>query len=193
MAADTNDSLVGTLRAVITCLADARVPYLVIGGIAQAVLGEPRTTQDVDCIVTIQRADLTRLFDALQAAGVDVNRTEAQQQVETFGTFRAMHRRWRIDFIIASTEFERSAFARAQRIRLYDMELSLPTPEDFIVLKLVPGRDKDLLDAKIVFTRHRQCLNLEYMKQWAQRLSDEAEDTRIWQSLQRLMTASDGV
>ncbi len=191
MDTDANDSLAGTLRAMVGGLEQAQMAYLVIGGIAQAVLGEPRTTQDVDCIVAIQPSDIVWLFDALQAAGFTVNRTEAQQRVEMFGTFRVTRGHWRVDVIVASTEFERSAFARSQRLRLYGMELNLPTPEDFIILKLVPGRDKDLLDAKIVFARHRQRLNLDYMKQWAQRLSDEAEDIRIWQLYQRLITASD--
>ena len=138
MDAAGNASLPEIFQAVIGLLEQTNTPYLLIGGIAQAVIGEPRMTQDVDC-------------------------------------------------------FERNALQRAQRVRLYDRETCLPTPEDLILLKLVPGRDKDLLDAKIVAVRYRAALDRGYLQQWAQRFSDEAEDARVSKTLQQILRDVDAM
>lgn len=151
------------------------MPYLVIGGMAQAVIGEPRLTQDVDCIIALPSSHTATWLDGFVKAGFAVDRAKAVERIEAVGTFTARRGSWRIDVIIASTEFEQSAFRRAQRLRVYDVEANFPTPEDLILLKLVPGREKDLLDAKTVLARHRGHLNRPYLERWAQRLSDEAE------------------
>ena len=186
MAEPLPDSLPGVFRDVVRMLEQSRIPYLVIGGMAQAVIGEPRLTQDLDCIVAVPPKRRQSLLDALQRAAFEVNPSVAVQRINATGTFSVRRGNWRVDFILASTAFEQSAFQRAQRVRLYDVEANFPTPEDLILLKLVPGRDKDLLDVNTVMVRHRDRLDRAYLETWAQRLSDEAQDARIWQILQRL-------
>lgn len=191
MTAQSEDSLPGVFQALVRLLEQAQVPYLIVGGMAQAVIGEPRMTQDVDCIVFVQPPQVSGLLDRFSRAGFAVDRPGVLQRIESTGTFNVHRGRWRVDIILASTEFEQSALQRAQRLRLYDMEVNLPTPEDLIILKLVPGREKDLLDAKTVMIRHRDRLDRTYLERWAQQLSDEAEDPRIWQTLQRLLKEVD--
>ena len=194
MGVPDNDSLAGVLQNLVRCLEGTQVPYLIIGGVAQAVIGEPRVTQDVDCIVAVQIPRGTdALLHGLEQAGFEVDQAAARTRVESAGTFSVTRGRWRVDLIVASTSFEQSAFQRARRFRLYEVEANLPTPEDLILLKLVPGRDKDLLDVKTVMIRHRGRLDRAYLEGWAQRLSDEAEDSRIWQTLQRLLRETDAM
>ena len=57
------------------------------------------------------------------------------------------------------------------------------------LLKLVPGRSKDLFDIESILLRHRGKLDLTYLEHWAQRLADEMEEVRIWNTLQRLLKA----
>ena len=196
----TGDSLADTFRALVTLLEKRKAPYLVIGGMAQAVIREPRLTQDLDCIVSVPTPRFTDLLEDLCEAGFDVDRQAALKHMESTGTFSAQRGRWRVDVITASTEFEESAlefeesaFRRAQRIRLYGVEANFPTPEDLILLKLVPGRDKDMLDVKTVIHRHRDRLDRSYLEQWARRLSDEAEDARMWHALQQIFKEADSL
>ena len=187
MAAPASPSLGVVFRDVVGCLEQRRIPYLVIGGIAQAVIGEPRLTQDVDCIVFVPPADANTVLDAFQQAGFAVDTASAMAQIETTGTFAVTRDRWRVDCILASTDFEQSALQRRQRLRLYDVEANLPTPEDLVLLKLVPGRDKDLLDIKTILLRHHATLDVAYLTHWARRLADEAEDARMRRTLQQLL------
>ena len=45
-----------------------------------------------------------------------------------------------------------------------------------ILLEIIPGRDKDLLDAKSIVLRHKGKLDTDYLETWATKLCDEAED-----------------
>ena len=45
-----------------------------------------------------------------------------------------------------------------------------------ILLEIIPGRDKDLLDAKSIVLRYKGKLDTDYLETWATKLCDEAED-----------------
>jgi len=53
-------------------------------------------------------------------------------------------------------------------------------------LKLIPGCERDILDAKTIFERNRGKLDMKYLENWAQKLSDEAESLRIWNTFKKL-------
>ena len=72
-------------------------------------------------------------------------------------------------------------------VNLLEALANFPSPEDFILFKLIPGRSKDLLDVESVILRHRDTLDRDYLQQWAQRLSDEMEDLRLFNTLTRLL------
>ena len=73
------------------------------------------------------------------------------------------------------------------RVKLHGVRTYLPTPEDLILLKIIPGRDTDTLDIKAVIERHKTKLDTGYLENWAQALSDEAQDLRIWNILKKLL------
>lgn len=85
------------------------------------------------------------------------------------------------------TELEQSAFKRAKRVKVLGVEANFPSPEDFILFKLIPGRPKDLLDVEAVILRHRDKLDRAYLERWAQRISDEMEDLRMFNTLKKLL------
>lgn len=78
---------------------------------------------------------------------------------------------------------------RAKRLRLFRRTAMFPSPEDLLLLKVLAGRPKDLLDAEGILTRHRGRVDLKYLKGTAQRMADELQDAGIWQWLHRLLHA----
>ena len=87
----------------------------------------------------------------------------------------------------ASTALETTAFERRIEIKVYGTKGFFPTPEDLILLKLIPGRAKDIADVEGLIARHGDKLDKEYLKAWAMKLCDEAEDMRIWTVLEELL------
>lgn len=172
---------------VVNLLESIRSPYLIIGGMATGVLGEPRLTHDIDAIIDADSKIISALLHKAKATGFSFNEQTVMNNRKQKGTFRLhYHKSW-VDLIIASTEIERVAFSRAHRVKVLGIEASFPSPEDFILFKLIPGRPKDLLDVESVILRHQEKLDKEYLNQWAQRLSDEMEDLRIYNTLKKLL------
>ncbi|MEO5656496.1 MAG: DUF6036 family nucleotidyltransferase [Nitrospiria bacterium] len=171
----------------VTLLETAQVPYFIVGGLATGVLGEPRLTHDVDAIAAIEEGTLTRLLRTASENGFSFNPEEVKKDLAERGTFRLGFRQSWADVIAASTELERSGFSRVTRHTLLGIEANFPSPEDFILLKLIPGRPKDLLDVESVIVRQGDKLDRDYLERWARWIADLMEDFRVPNTLKRLL------
>lgn len=174
-------------KKVVTFLNREKSKYLIIGGVAAGTLGEPRITADVDVDIVIDKDDVSDFLDRAKEAGFTVFKEKCLTSVRRNGVFQISFEDFHVDFIIASTGLETTAFERAKTIRLYGIKAFFPSPEDLILLKIIPGRDKDLLDAKSIVLRHKGKLDTQYLRTWAKKLCDEAEDMRIWKILNNLL------
>ncbi len=174
-------------KSVIRFLNKGKYKYIVIGGMAAGAIGEPRMTRDVDINIIMNKDEVPLLLSRAEKAGFILSRERCLETAEQMGIFQIRYNDYNIDFIIASTDLEVQAFERRKVTRMYGVRGFFPTPEDLILLKIIPGRDKDLLDAKNIVVRHKGKLDTKYLKSWAMKLCDEAENMRIWSILSNLL------
>ena len=174
-------------KKTVTFLNRRKYKYLIIGGIAAGTLGEPRVTGDVDVDIILAQEDIIGFLDKAKKDGFKVSKKKCVNTAKQTGTFQINYGDFHIDFIIASTDFENQAFERRKIIKLYGIKAFFPTPEDLILLKIISGRKQDLLDAERVVLRHKKKLDIAYLQSWARKLSDQAEDMRIWNELKMLL------
>lgn len=174
-------------KKVVAFLNTEKYKYLIIGGIAAGTLGEPRITADVDVDIIINKENIPDFLDKAKKAGFRVIKKKCLASVEQSGVFQIKLEEFHVDFIIASIDLETVAFERAKAIKLYGVKAFFPTPEDMILLKLIPGRAKDIADVEGLIARHGNMLDKEYIKTWAMKLCDEAQDMRICQTLEKLL------
>ncbi len=179
-------TLADALGAVVGFFERAKVPYFLLGGIALGALGEPRFTLDVDLDIHIPKTAAKKLLVQAQRAGFRIAKS-ALQDVTEFGVFRMWWNDVQIDCILASTPLEQSAFKRRTRVKVLETTVWLPSVEDLLLLKIISGRDKDLVDARTLVERHTAHLDKKYLEQWAQHLCDEAEDYRIMHTLRAVL------
>lgn len=180
--------LEGVFKKVISFLNRTKFEYIIIGGIAAGALGEPRLTGDIDVDISLDKGNINEFLDRARRAGFRVDKKRCLKSVEERGVFQIIYGEFHVDFIIASIDLEREAFRRKKVIKLYGLKAFFPTPEDLILLKIISGRPQDLFDVEKVAIRHKGKLGTKYLKSWAQKLSDEAQDTRIWNELQRALS-----
>jgi len=180
-------ALVDAYKKIVRFLNSSRYNYIIIGGIAASAIGEPRITADVDVDIVISKEDVPSFLGKATKAGFDVPLKKCLKSAEQVGVFQISFGDYHVDFIIASTDLEVQACKRHKSIQLHGVKAFFPTAEDLILLKIIPGRDKDLLDAKGVIIRHKGRLDIRYLESWAMKLSDEAQDMRIWQTLKKLL------
>jgi hypothetical protein len=162
-------------RESIDFLSQASVPYLIIGGLAVATIGQPRATGDVDVIGYMPMEKAIALIDAAVAADFRVAPDE-REKLEATGTLRFHKSQFQLDIILASLPFEDDARARARKHRLFGRLVPLPTPEDLILFKVIAGRDKDLVDAVGVARRHLPALDRRYLRSALEAVCELAED-----------------
>jgi len=174
-------------KRIINFLNTHSLNYLVIGGIAVSVIGNPRETKDIDFCIFIKKSDIKKFLERANKSGFEFDIKKMLQQAKETGCFHIMDGSVRIDFLIASHELEKTAFNRKTSIEMHGVKAFYPTPEDLILLKIVPGRLRDLADAEDIAIRHSGKLDEKYLLNWAQKLSDESEDMRIYRKVKRLL------
>lgn len=174
-------------RKAIKLLRETETPYLLVGGLAASLLGEARITNDADFIIVINSKKLRTFLKKAQELGFEFPQKKLWEVFSIRGVFRLFCGGMYVDFIRASTELEKQAFKRKGKAKLMGEIIFIPSPEDMVLFKTIPGRDIDLIDIKRILTRHWERLDHKYLEQWAMKISDEAEDTRIYNRLKKII------
>jgi len=122
----------GVLREVLEALAGDDIPFMVIGGVASAVWGRPRYTQDID--VLVRPHDAKRALDALEDAGF------ATQETYDHWLYKGLKTGVIVDVLFQSSGgiyLDEEMLDRRQHRELHGITLPLAAPEDLIVMKAV--------------------------------------------------------
>jgi predicted nucleotidyltransferase len=137
---------------IFAALAEQRVEYVAVGGIAVAAHGVVRATLDVDLIPGPEPANLARLAEAIRALeGAPHGEPETPVTAELLARDANM----RFDTaagpldVLCAAQYRRMApelMARALRVELGDAAATIVSRNDLILLKAATGRDRDLLD-----------------------------------------------
>lgn len=148
---------------------------MVVGAVAAGAYGIPRSTRDVDFLVSIE---LPGALDSLMArldASVQFDPQVAFDTI-TWGRRHVGHSRGIPPFKVELFEtfndpFVDSEFGRRQEVFVPMLKRStwLPTPEDVIVQKLRWGRAKDLEDARdVLAVQGQDSLDMAYVERWCE-------------------------
>ena len=180
--------LAHALEEIAAALRNAGTPFMVIGGIAVLIWGEPRTTQDIDVVVSIPDDERLPAFLAsvrsrlspLPEDPIAFLRETHVLPVMTLSGVRA-------DLIWAGIPFEEQAIKRAVVRQLGTNELPVCTPEDLIVLKLASTRARDREDVEGVIGRQASSLDRAYLDPLARSLSEALEQPEILRDYLRLI------
>jgi hypothetical protein len=148
------------------------VPYYVTGGVAAIAYGEPRTTRDLDVVLSIKPEKSDRLLQAIEVAGFYIPEPEALAKGQML---QIIHQESisRADLIIASSsEYEQLKFQRRRLVPWTDgTEIYLAAPEDLIISKLqwrqMSQSDKQWRDILGIVKTQGEALDFEYLYHWA--------------------------
>lgn len=179
-------------RFAFSFLQERSTRFLVVGGLAVVVVGEPRTTADADAVIYVSPAEAEALIAEAATVGFEVRADVERTRLRETGTIRLPRGRFRIDLITASLPFEEAAYARASYHELFGVRLPFPSPEDLILFKVLAGRDKDMLDAAGIARRHRGRLDIAYLERTLLPICELAEDMEPWNRLTRALGSVPG-
>ncbi len=133
----------------IECLNDNNVRYLLVGGWAVAIYGNPRATKDIDFLVATDHTNISNLLSALhefRAPSVD-----AEVFREPGNVYRIGSSPIQIDIInqASGIDFE-ECYPRRNVIQADEVEISIISKTDLIQNKKASGRLRDLADVEFL-------------------------------------------
>jgi hypothetical protein len=163
----------GLIARVASELERRGLPFMVIGGQAVLVHGEPRLTQDIDITLGAGPADIGDVIAACEALELEtLPEDPAAFARRTFVLPAADPAiRIRVDFIFSTTPYERLAISRAVSVPVGGVSVPYASAEDLLIHKLFAGRPRDVEDARGVVARQGERLDWDYVERWAREFS----------------------
>ncbi|MGE0728427.1 MAG: hypothetical protein AB7O92_08395 [Acidimicrobiia bacterium] len=142
-------------------LDELNIPYVLGGSVASSLIGEPRTTVDVDFAVRLQLTDLDRLAVRL-ADTYDLPTLAARNAVEHAGSFNLLHTTaaMKVDlFVLGDGLLDRNQIDRRIDVTIRTHPptrtwITSPERSSAPQARLVPPRRRDLRPAVARHHRH---------------------------------------
>ena len=157
-------ALESALIAICRFLKQQNIPYMVIGGMANAVWGEPRATLDIDITIWVEDAKIQNLIQSLMS----VFKLLPENPLEFISKTRVLpittQTNTRIDLLFGILPFEASAISRAIEKNIQGTPVRFCTAEDLILHKIISDREKDLLDAENIIARNHYGILFGYTR-----------------------------
>lgn len=182
-AAEPEDALAAALR--IAAVLDAgAIPYALGGALAYGLWGVPRGTVDVDLNVFVPNEGLESVFEALEAAGVSLDRARALAGARDRGQFEASLGSYRVDVFTPSIDFAWEAQRTRVAKSIGGQRAWFLSAEALAVFKLLFFRPKDIVDLERLVAVQGGRLDHAYVRRWlADMMGAEDERVKRWDSL----------
>ncbi len=165
-----------TILKIAESLDERGIPYMIIGGQAVLLYGEPRLTRDIDVTLGVNTDRAGEIF----AIAGKIAFKPIPEDAETFVKetmvlpVRDEATGIRVDFIFSFTPYESQAIKRARRIKILNGLVCFASPEDLIIHKIFAGRPRDVEDVKNVILKQRG-LDKDYIRNWLKKFDASFE------------------
>ncbi len=159
--------------AVLDACEKENVEHMLTGAFAHGFYGIPRSTKDVDVVLSLAGADpIQKVVRRLE--GIVLFDPQVQFDTLTWGRRIVGESTGEPPFKVELFELFDDPFVRSQfrrKRRLFSSQIQretwLPSPEDVVVQKLRWGRGKDLDDARdILAVQGPETLDMDYIRLW---------------------------
>jgi hypothetical protein len=165
------------------------IRYVVGGGVAAILYGEPRFTNDLDLVVFLRPSDIPRLIETFPASEFYVPPPEviaAEIALPEKGQFNLIHSHtgFKADcYTTGRDEFNSWAFRNAGKTEFKGETITLAPPEHVIVRKLEfyreGGSDKHLRDIRTMLNVSSSQINQADLDEWIRRRGVDAEWRKV--------------
>jgi len=168
-------------------LDESGLRYMLIGGLAVALWGEPRATLDVDVSVWVEPGRFEAAIRSVAAefrTAPDALALAARTRVLPVLTAQGS----RVDLVFAVLPEELAMIARAHRKAIGAVEIPIVSVEDLIWMKLISERSKDREDARRLLRRFRGTLDRAYLEPRLREISEALSRDDILETYRRVVS-----
>ena len=177
------NGLIEALKTITGRLEQLNIPYMVFGGIANSIYGNPRQTFDVDIKFSVETEDeMDRFLVEVESVAVMLPE-DSRQFMEETNVLPVEIGSVRIDLVKADLPFEKEAISRSRIVDFLGARIRVCTAEDLIIQKAVSSREKDWLDIKAVIENQRDKMDWPYILKHCKDLSDLLDKREIYDKI----------
>ena len=175
------------LAALSKVLQKRSIPYMVIGGQAVLLYGEPRVTRDIDITLGVDADHLDELLEVARDLSLRTLPDEVRKFVQQTMVLPCLHEDTgiRVDFIFSFTPYETQAIQRSNRIQIQGTEVCFASPEDVIIHKIFAGRPRDMEDVRSILLRNDN-VDIHYIQSWLDEFDISTEEKGFRKRLEEL-------
>jgi len=143
------------------------IAYMVIGGQAVLLYGEPRLTRDIDITLGLSATRVSALLQIVRALDLTIRVADPEVFVRQTMVLPCEEAETgiRVDFIFSNSPYEAEALSRVNRVRIGASDVCYASLEDLIIHKLVAGRPRDVEDVRNVLIKNRG-YDKSYVHRW---------------------------
>lgn len=181
---------VDELRQVDAFLRAHDIPYMVIGGIANAIRGEPRATYDADLKVLVRGITISQFRALAEAQFKPYRRPWLGQAESALVISLEVAPDMVVDLLVAVLPYEEQAIQRAEPIEIEGLILPVCTAEDLIIHKAIADRPKDWLDIEKILLRQRDKVDVAYIRNWLRQFAEALEKPELIERFEDLYASS---
>jgi hypothetical protein len=177
--------LVEALHKIVEFLKMEKIDYMIIGGIANSIYGNPRQTFDIDIKIDLDEIE----FDAFSAKLAAVGKLVPDDPLEFIKKHNVLPidiHSVRIDLVIAGLDYEKEAINRSVQKDLFGIKAIVTTVEDLIIQKSISTRDKDWLDITELIHLQYKNINWDYLLRHIDELAEFLSDPAISEKIREI-------
>jgi len=146
---------------VFSALHQKNIKYLVIGGIAVNIHGYPRSTGDLDIMLSFDKENIKEFIELIKSLGfipkipvriedlADLDKIEAwktEKHMKVLSVYNPQNELEHIDIMMENCIDFDKAYLNREMVTARDIEISVIAIDDLIELKRIAGRKRDEID-----------------------------------------------
>jgi predicted nucleotidyltransferase len=144
-----------------------KIPYMIIGGQAVLIYGEPRFTRDIDITLGINVDKMSTIFSLCKELKLKILPKDPNKFILETMVLPVIEEKSeiKVDFIFSFSVYEQEALKRIHKIKIGKTIVNFIGLEDLIIHKLISGREKDLEDIHNILLVNPK-YETKYIEKW---------------------------
>ncbi len=158
-------------------LEKSKVSYMVIGGQAVLLYGEPRLTKDIDITLGVTPERLSEIESLSKKLKLRILVENPKDFVKETMVLPVEDEKTGIsvDFIFSFSEYEKQAIKRANPIKMMNTDVKFASLEDVVVHKIIAGRARDIEDVETILLKNPK-YDEKYIKKWLDKFDNSLKE-----------------
>jgi len=155
------------IKKIATALHANKIHYMIVGGQALLLYGEPRLTKDIDITMDLGLESLDNIKKIVSSLKLKILVKDVNNFVKKTMVLPVIDEATgiRVDFIFSFSAYEKKAIQRAKEVKIGKTMVKFAALEDLIIHKIIAGRPRDIADIKSVLLKNPR-IDKRYITYW---------------------------